>query len=60
MTKEVNSQNMNRLIIIIFFLVGCTKEAEDLILSKKTFSLNIDSVLNSTGTRSVLFDKNGY
>ena len=60
MTKEVNSQNMNRLIIIIFFLVGCTKEAEDLILSKKTFSLKIDSVLNSTGTRSVLYDNNGY
>jgi len=51
---------MARLIIIIFFLVGCTKEAEDLILSKKTFSLKIDSVLNSTGTRSVLFDNNGY
>jgi hypothetical protein len=52
---------MTRLIIIIFFLVGCSKEeAEDLILSKKTFSLKIDSVLNSTGTRSVLFDNNGY
>ena len=60
MTKEVNSQTMTRLIIILFFLVGCTKEAEDLILSKKTFSLKIDSVLNSTGTRSVLFDNNGY
>jgi hypothetical protein len=59
-TKEVNYRTMNRLIIIIFFLVGCTKEAEDLILSKKTFSLKIDSVLNPTGTRSVLFDNNGY
>ena len=51
---------MNRLIIIIFFLVGCSKEEAALILSKKTFSLKIDSVLNSTGTRSVLYDNNGY
>ena len=51
---------MTRLIIIIFFLIGCSKEEEALILSKKTFSLKIDSVLNSTGTRSVLYDNNGF
>ena len=49
---------MNRLIIIIFFLIGCSKEEAALILSKKTFSLKIDSVLN--WTRSVLYDNNGY
>ena len=52
---------MRKLIPLLFFLIGCSKEeAEDLILSKKTFSLKIDSVLNSTGTRSVLYDNNGY
>ena len=51
---------MRKLIPLLFFLVGCSKEEAALILSKKTFSLKIDSVLNSTGTRSVLYDNNGY
>ena len=49
---------MTRLIIIIFLLAGCSKE--DFLLSKKTYSLKIDSVLNSSGTRSILYDNNGY
>ena len=51
---------MRKLIPLLFFLIGCSKEEAALILSKKTFSLKIDSVLNSTGTRSVLYDNNGY
>jgi hypothetical protein len=50
---------MTRLLIIIFFLAGCSKE-EDMILSKKDYSIKIDSVLNSNGTRSILYDANGY
>ena len=50
---------MTRLIIIIFFLIGCEKE-DKLILSKNTFSIKIDSVLNSSGTKSLLFDANGF
>ena len=51
---------MRKLIPLLFFLIGCSKDEAALILSKKTFSLKIDSVLNSTGTRSVLYDNNGY
>jgi hypothetical protein len=51
MTRQV-------LILIICVFAGCSKE--DMLFSKKTYSLTIDSVLNSTGTRSVLFDNNGY
>ena len=51
---------MRKLIPLLFILIGCSKEEEALILSKKTFSLKIDSVLNSTGTRSILYDNNGY
>lgn len=49
---------MRKLIPVIFFLIGCDKE--DMILSKKTYTIKIDSVLNSSGTKSVLFDVNGY
>ena len=31
-----------------------------MILSKKDYSIKIDSVLNSNGTRSILYDANGY
>ena len=49
---------MRKLIPLLFFLIGCTKE--DMILSKKDYSIKIDSVLNSNGTRSILYDANGY
>ena len=50
---------MTRLITILFFLAGCSNK-EELILSKKTYLLKIDSVLNSSGTKSILYDNNGY
>ncbi len=50
---------MRKLIPLLFILIGCEKE-DELILSKKTFSLKIDSVLNSSGTKSLLFDANGF
>ena len=50
---------MRKLIPFLFILIGCEKE-DELILSKKTFSLKIDSVLNSSGTKSLLFDANGF
>ena len=50
---------MTRLITILFFLAGCSNK-EELILSKKTYLLKIDSVLNSSGTKSLLFDANGF
>jgi hypothetical protein len=49
---------MTRLILILFLFAGCSKE--DLLLSNKTYSLKIDSVLNSSGTKSILYDVNGY
>lgn len=49
---------MTRLILIILLFTGCSKEA--LFLSNKTYSLKIDSVLNSSGTQSILYDVNGY
>ena len=55
----IKNRTMTRLIIIIFFLIGCEKE-DKLILSKNTFSIKIDSVLNSSGTKSLFFDANGY
>lgn len=55
----IKNRTMTRLIIIIFFLIGCEKE-DKLILSKNTFSIKIDSVLNSSGTKSLLFDANGF
>jgi hypothetical protein len=51
MTRQV-------LILILCVFAGCSKE--DMLFSKKTYSLTIDSVLNSSGTRSVLYDNNGY
>ena len=60
MNSKSKLESMRKLIPLLFFLVGCSKEEAALILSKKTFSLKIDSVLNSTGTRSVLYDNNGY
>jgi hypothetical protein len=50
---------MRKLIPLLFILIGCEKE-DELILSKKTFSIKIDSVLNSSGTKSLLFDANGF
>ena len=49
---------MRKLTPLLFFLIGCAKE--DMILSKKDYSIKIDSVLNSNGTRSILYDNNGY
>ena len=60
MNSKSKPESMRKLIPLLFFLIGCSKEEAALILSKKTFSLKIDSVLNSTGTRSVLYDNNGY
>ncbi len=50
---------MRKLIPLLFILIGCEKE-DELILYKKTFSIKIDSVLNSSGTKSLLFDANGF
>jgi hypothetical protein len=50
---------MRKLIPLLFILIGCEKE-DELILPKNTFSINIDSVLNASGTKSVLFDTNGF
>lgn len=54
----IKTKTMRKLIPLIFFLIGCTKE--DMIFSKKDYSINIDSVLNSNGTKSLLYDANGY
>jgi len=50
---------MRKLIPLLFILIGCEKE-DELNLTKKTFSIKIDSVLNSSGTKSLLFDANGF
>jgi hypothetical protein len=50
---------MKKLIPLLFILIGCEKE-DELNLTKKTFSIKIDSVLNSSGTKSLLFDANGF
>ena len=50
---------MRKLIPLLFILIGCEKE-DELNLTKKTFSIKIDSVLNSSGTKSLLFDANWF
>ena len=49
-----NNRNMKRLILFLIIFTACSKE--DLIISKKVYSIKIDSVLNSSGTKSLLFD----
>jgi hypothetical protein len=49
---------MKKLIPFLIIFIACSKE--DLIISKKVYSIKIDSVLNSSGTKSLLFDANGY
>ena len=53
-----NNRIMKKLIPFLILFTACSKE--DLIISKKVYSIKIDSVLNSSGTKSLLFDANGY
>ena len=53
-----NKRTMKWLILFLIIFTACSKE--DLIISKKVYSIKIDSVLNSSGTKSLLFDANGY
>ena len=49
---------MKRLISFLILFSACSKE--DLVATQKTYSIKIDSVLNQSGTKSLLFDVNGY
>ena len=49
---------MKKLIPLLLLFSACSKE--DLVISQKTYSIKIDSVLNQSGTKSLLYDTNGY
>ena len=51
-------QTMKKILLFLIVFSSCSQE--DFIISKKTYSIKIDSVLNSSGTKSLLFDANGY
>lgn len=47
-----------KLLVVIFLLIGCTKDED--ILPIKEYTFTIDSVLNKSGTSSLYKDNNGY
>ena len=49
---------MKKLIPLLFLFSACTKD--DIIVPQKNYTLVIDSVLNQSGTKSLLKDSNGF
>ena len=51
-------QTMKKILLFLIIFSSCSQE--DFIIAKKNYTIKIDSVLNSSGTKSLLFDANGY
>ena len=50
---------MKRLIPLLILFSACTKDVSEIPIPKKTYTIQIDSVLNRTGTNSLPKDVNG-
>ena len=51
-------QTMKKILLFLIIFSSCSQE--DFIIAKKNYTIKIDSVLNSSGTKSLFFDANGY
>ena len=51
---------MKRLIPLLILISACSKEVSEIPIPKKTYTIEIDSVLNRTGYQSLPKDSNGF
>lgn len=51
-------QTMKKILLFLITFSSCSQE--DFMIAKKNYTIKIDSVLNSSGTKSLFFDANGY